>query len=195
MGVWSAGTVCLVGVAYAVTLAFGVAVHGLDEPIGDPVLAVMEVLTLMSALPMVVLMAAVQDYAPVHRTVYGVVALAFTALFAGTTTVVHVVGLTAGRQTGTGAMVWPSAAYAAELVAWDLFLGAALLFAALVFEGGGLARSVRRGLTVAGALCVLGLFGPATGDMRVQWVGVAGYAVALPVVCFLLARLFHGGRG
>ena len=39
----------------------GFAVHGLAEPIVDPILALMEVLTLMSAPPMAVIMAAIHD--------------------------------------------------------------------------------------------------------------------------------------
>jgi hypothetical protein len=39
-------------------------------------------------------------------------------------------------------------------------------------------------------LCLLGTVGPVAGDMRLQLVGVAGYAVVLPVAAFLLARVF-----
>ena len=195
LGSWSAVAVFLIGVAYLVTLTIGFAFHGLAEPIVDPILAIMEVLTLMSAPPMVVLMAAVHDYASVNRKIYGVIALAFTILFAGTTSAVHFVELTAGRQLGSGGIVWPSLVYAAELLAWNLFLGLALLFAAPVFDGGGPERGVRGGLLISGVLCVAGIVGPVVGDMRLQLVGVLGYAVALPVVCFMLARLFRNDRG
>lgn len=191
LGSWSAVAVLLISVAYLVTLGIGVAVHGLAEPIVDPILAVMEVLTLMSAPPMVVVMAAIHDYAPVNRKIFGLIALAFTILFAGATSVVHFVELTALRQLGSRAIVWPSPAYAVELLAWNLFLGLALLFAAPVFDGGGPERSVRRGLLVGGVLCVAGIVGPAVGNMRLQLVGVLGYAGVLPVVCFMLARLFR----
>ena len=101
--------------------------------------------------------------------------------------------LTAARQLGEGGIVWPSRAYAAELLAWDVFLGLALLFAAPVFEGGGPERAVRRGLLACGALCLAGAVGPAVGNMRLQLVGVLGYAVVLPVVSVLLARVFARG--
>lgn len=191
LGRWSAAAVCLIGVAYVVTLAAGFAAHGLAEPIVDPILAIMEVLTLMSAPLMVVVMAAIHGYASVNRKMYGLIALAFTTLFAGTTSVVHFVELTALRQLGSGGIVWPSAVYALELLAWDVFLGLALLFAAQVFDGDGLERSVRRGLLVTGLLCVAGIIGPAVGNMRLQLVGVFGYAGVLPVVCFMLTRLFR----
>jgi hypothetical protein len=82
-----------VGIAYAIALTVGFAVHGLAEPIVDPILAVMEVLTVLSALPMVVLMAAIHSFAAADRKVFGVVALAFTILFAGATIAVHFVEL------------------------------------------------------------------------------------------------------
>ena len=195
LGSWSAAAVFLIGVAYVVTLTIGFAVHGFAEPIVDPILAVMEVLTLMSALPIVVMMAAIHVYASVDRKIYGLLALSFTIMFAVTTSAVHFVALTALRQLGSSGIVWPSAEYALELLAWNLFLGLALLFAAPVFDGGGPERDVRRGLSISGILCVAGTVGPAVGNMRLQRVGLLGYAAVLPVVCFMLARLFRSDRG
>lgn len=195
LGHWSAVAMFLIGIAYVVTLAIGFAVHGFAEPIVDPILAIMEVLTLMSAPPMVVIMAAIHGYASEDRKIFALTALAFTVLFAGMTSTVHFVELTALRQLGIGGIVWPSPVYAVELLAWNLFLGLALLFAALVFDGGGPERVVRRTLLISGGLCVAGTVGPAIGNMRVQLVGVLGYAGVLPVVCFMLARLFRGNRG
>jgi hypothetical protein len=143
---------------------------------------------------MVVVMAAIHGYASVNRKMYGLIALAFTTLFAGATSVVHFVELTALRQLGSGGIVWPSPVYALELLAWDVFLGLALLFAAHVFDDEGPERGVRRGLLITGVLCVAGVVGPAVGNMRLQLVGVFGYAVVLPVVCFMLTRLFRSGR-
>jgi hypothetical protein len=57
LGVWSASALCVIGVAYVVTLAVGFASAGFAKPIVDPVLAVMEILTLLSAPILVVLMA------------------------------------------------------------------------------------------------------------------------------------------
>jgi len=191
LGSWSAFAVFLIGVAYLVTLTIGFTVYGLNEPIVDPVLAVMEVLTLMSAPFIVVMMAAIHDYASIDRKVYGLVALAFAILFVGMTSAVHFVELTALRQRGSGGIVWPSPEYAVELLAWNLFLGLALLFAAPVFDSVGAESGVRRGLLISGVLCVAGIIGPAIGNMRLQLVGVLGYAVVLPVVSFMLARLFR----
>jgi uncharacterized membrane protein YhaH (DUF805 family) len=193
LGFWSSAATLAIGVAYAVVLAAGFVRHGLREPITDPILAIMELLTLLSAPPVVVLMAAVCDRAGPDGKVYGLAALAFATLFAGTTSVVHFVELTATRQSGGGGIVWPSATYAAELLAWDVFLGLSLVFAAPSFAGEREA-SVRRGLFGCGVLCLLGVLGPAVGNMRLQLVGVLGYAVVLPLVALLLMRLFERER-
>ena len=62
--------------------------------------------------------------------------------------------------------------------------------AGLVFTGTGLERTIRRFLIVCGVLCFAGALGPALGNMRVQLIGVLGYAGLLPVVAFLLAWMF-----
>lgn len=191
LGKWSAFGQFLIGVTYIAMLTVGFAIHGLSEPIVDPLLAIMEVLTLLSAPLLVVMMAAVHGYASPNRKTYSLIALAFMILVAGTTSAVHFAELTALRQLGTAGIVWPSPAYAIELLAWNLFLGLSLLFAAPVFEGGGLEERIRRGLLVSGALCLAGVVGPAVGNMRLQLVGVLGYAGVLPVVCFMLWRLFR----
>lgn len=190
LGLWSSASLVGIGLGYVVALVVGFARHGLHEPIADPVLAVMEVLTLLSAPPTVTLMLSIHDRAASETKVYGMAAVMFGTLFAGTTSAVHFVELTASRQLGRAGIAWPSASYAAELLAWDVFLGLALVFAAPVFEGDGRERGVRRALNLAGVLCLAGTVGPVIGDMRLQYVGVAGYAGVFPVASFLLARLF-----
>ena len=101
---------------------------------------------------------------------------------------------TAVRQSSTASLTWPSTAYALELLAWDLFLGLSLLFAAPVFKGGNLEAAVRTGLFVGGSLCLAGILGPATGDMRLQFVAIVGYAGVLPTVCLLLMLLLRRSR-
>ncbi|NJL27745.1 MAG: hypothetical protein HC897_07540 [Thermoanaerobaculia bacterium] len=76
------------------------------------------------------------------------------------------------------------------MLAWDVFLGLALLFAALVFDGGGTERSERRLLFGRGVLCLGGAIGSAVGDMRSQLAHEFADAVVFPVVASLLVRLF-----
>lgn len=194
LGRWSAFGQFLIGIAYFVALTIGFAVYG-SAPIVDPLLAVMEVLTLVSAPLLVVMMAAVHGYAPPDRKTHSLIALAFMILVAGTTSAVHFAELTALRQLGSAGIAWPSAVYAVELLAWNLLLGLSLLFAAPVFEDSGLQGRIRLGLLICGALCLLGVIGPAVGDMRLQLVGVFGYGFILPVVCFMLSTFFRGDPG
>jgi hypothetical protein len=191
LGFWSSAVLVGIGVGYVLVLAAGFVRHGLDEPIADPILAIMEVLTLLSAPAVVMLMLAVHERAAPERRVFGLGAVAFSMLFAGTTSVVHFMELTAGRQLGEAGIVWPSRTYAAELLAWDVFLGLALVFAAGVFCDEGPERSTRRALLICGVLCLVGTVGPVVGVMRLQLVGVVGYAGVLPFVAFLMMRLFE----
>jgi hypothetical protein len=102
LGFWSSSALLGIGIAYLLVLAAGFVRHGFREPIGDPILAIMEVLTLLSAAPIVTLMAAVHDRAAPNLRVYGLAALAFGTLCAGTTSIVHFAELTAERQLGGG---------------------------------------------------------------------------------------------
>jgi len=174
LGSLSGAMVVGVGVAYVLVLGLGFARHGLSEPIGDPILAIMEVLTLASALPLVSLILAILLVAPQDRRPHGILALCFIVMFATATCAVHLVELTAGRQLGTHGLVWPSTPYAVELLAWDLFLGIALLFGAAALDPEQSSPVLRRGVQVTGLLCVAGLIGPVLGNMRLQLVGVFG---------------------
>lgn len=192
IGRWSSFIVFLVGVAYFIALLIGFATRGLSAPIVDPLLAVMEMLTLLVAPVLLVMMAAIHGRAPLALKTAGSLAFAFMVLATGLTAAVHFVALTATRQLGTALLVWPSSAYALELLAWDGFLGLALVFAALTFQSGGRERHVRRGFLVCGLLCLVGIVGPVVGNMRLQLIGVFAYGALLPAVCLLLFKLFRG---
>ena len=180
-----------IGVIYAVALITGVAMNGLSQPIVDPLLAIMELLTMISAPLLLVMMAALHSRAPSDSATASSIALAFMILAVGTTCAVHFVELTALRQLGTAGLIWPSLAYALELLAWDMFLGLSLVFAAAAFRRAIKGQAIARGLMLSGCLCLFGLVGPATGNMRLQFIGVLGYAGVLPVVCLMVARFFR----
>jgi hypothetical protein len=122
VGRWSSFAVFLVGVAYLVALVIGFTTRGLSAPIVDPLLAVMEILTLIAAPLLLVMMAAIHGRAPADRKTVSAVAFAFMILATGMTSAVHFVELTAMRQLGSASLVWPPPACAVELLAWD-FLG------------------------------------------------------------------------
>jgi hypothetical protein len=98
LGAWAAVAVTAIGLAYVGALIAGFMQVGFDAPISDPVLAIMEVLTLFSAFAVVIVMAVVHHHAAPERKIFGVIALAFTVVFTGITSTVHFVGLTASRQ-------------------------------------------------------------------------------------------------
>jgi hypothetical protein len=203
LGFWSALSVAFLGAVYLVTGLAWLAFGGLDAPDplqpGEPYLWILEFILLLTAPPLVVLAAAVHAYAPAGQKTGTLAALAFMTSFAVLTGGVHFARLAVGRQAVADAGIlrlypWPSVALGLDLVAWDLFLGLALLFAAPAFTGCKLANAVRIGSTLSGALCVFGFFGLLLGDMRLQFLAIAGYAVGLPVVCALLAVLFRRER-
>jgi hypothetical protein len=192
LGRWSSFAVFLVGLAYIVALIIGFTTRGLSAPIVDPLLAIMEILTLIAAPLMLVMMAAIYGRASDERKTTGSLAFAFMLLTTGTTSAVHFVNLTATRQLGSALLVWPSPAYALELLAWDVFLGLSLVFAAFTFQGSG---RVKSGLLVCGLLCLVGALGPAVGNMRLQLIGVFAYGGVLPVVSLALSRTFRDEAG
>lgn len=75
--------------AYIVALVIGFTTRGLSAPIVDPLLAIMEMLTLIAALLMLVMMAAIHGRAPGDRKTVSAVAFAFMILSAGMTSVAH----------------------------------------------------------------------------------------------------------
>jgi hypothetical protein len=66
----------------------------------------------------------------------------------------------------------------------------ALVSAALVFSESAAERLVARAFLISGVLALVGTVGPLAGDMRLQRIGILGYAVVLPVAFFILARFF-----
>lgn len=138
------------------------------------------------------------------RKTFALAAVAFVVAFAILTCSVHFASLTVGRQLAPTASPllhrqlsfgeWPSLALCADLLAWDFFLGMSLMMAAQVFKSAGLKDGVRWSMILAGTLCLAGTRGPATGQLHIQYFGIAGYSCALPVVCTLLAILFRAER-
>jgi hypothetical protein len=191
LGLWSAFAYFLLAAVYAVVVAIGMATTGLAKPIVDPILAIMELLTLLGAPLLVIMMAVVHASAAPDKKACSGAALAFMTLVVGLTCAVHFVGLTALRQVGAAGISWPSTLYALELLAWDVFLGLSLMCAAPVFQGNGLRHAIRTCLLVTGSLCLLGTLGPATGRMGLQFVAVAGYGVVLPITALLVAIDFR----
>jgi hypothetical protein len=159
---------------------------------------VAEALIILMAPFMVTLMIAVHGCAPVRLRALSLSAVGWMMMLAAVTMTVHVVELAFVRRIDAAELPgfdrllnfqWPSLLYATDIVAWDLFLGMALLFAAPVFTGARY-RWARRGLLGSGALCLLGLVGPIFNALAWRGLGIFGYAVVFPVTCLALSRAF-----
>jgi len=195
---WCAVAVVVLGALYVVVVAAGFAVAGsLSVPLPDPWLGLAEVLILLLAPVLVLLAAFLHAHTEGSRRAWSLAAFGWTAGAMTVTTTVHLVELTIGRAGAASAAAtpgvdvygfrWPALLYAADVAAWDLQLGVALLCAAVALPDHRF-RRVRWGLVLAGVLCLVGLVGPAVGDLAWRGIGIAGYAVVLPLVCLELAR-------
>ena len=210
LGIVSAASAGILLVAYAVTLGIGLAtLPSPDDPIGDPMFTILEILILVLMPVLVAVMTAVHAWAPPAAKAFSLAAVAFMTLVAGLTSVVHFVILTLSRQEAFAgqpwlplvtSFTWPSVVYALDILAWDVFFALAMFFAAPVFTGNRLARSVRIAMATSGTLSLAGLAGVVNGDMQLRNVGIVGYVGVFLVVTVLLALLFartapvEGGR-
>lgn len=166
----------------------------------EPYLAIAEVMTLVSAPLLILLIVAIHECAPQSANVFSLTALGWMLLLAGSTVIVHFINLTLWRQISIQQKIdyvrflgweWPSMMYAIELVAWHLFFGLSMLFAAFAFKGKGWEKAGRIALIATGLLCIFGLIGPLVGDLIWRLVGVFGYGVGFPIVCVMIARVFR----
>lgn len=193
-GAWSCYTVLALSLVYVPVLIAGLVAAPPGSPVPDPYNAVLELLIIPISLAMVIAFVAVHRWAAPQRRLLSASALVLVALTAGITICVHSVLLTVGRQSDAASLpgyarllswTWPSVVFALDIVAWDLFLGVALLLAAPVLDGW-----PSRLLALGGVLCLGGITGAVIGDMSVRDIGIVGYAVVLPVALLLQGRRF-----
>jgi hypothetical protein len=78
-----------------------------------------------------------------------------------------------------------------DIVAWDIFFGLALLFAAPAFARGSKARA---GLIASGSLCLIGLVGPFANVLGLRAIGIFGYTIVFALTCLPLSRAFVSTR-
>ena len=163
-------------------------------------MSILEILILLVTPALVGLFATIHAYAPPDRKTFGVAAFGFAVMVAGITGANHFVQITSVNRTASKTITEVFSLYdangtltpvlALDLFAWDFFFGFALLFAAAIFRGDKLQGVIRACMTAGGLLCLVGVFGPLSGNLRLQYPAILGYAVVFPVVCFLLLVLF-----
>lgn len=146
-------------------------------------LPVLEILTIWSAVALVLFMVEIhRGAAEVHRS-GSLTALLLTGAMAVVTISNHFWYLTVLPQLYGDAEMpswllldgWPSIPMGLECVAWGVFLGLAMLFAAT--PAGSLGGPVAWTLRVSGVLTLAGLVGPVTGRMGFYHLSTAGYSV------------------
>ena len=201
LGIFSAAATVILLVAYAVTLAMGLAsLDSPQEPIGDPMFTILEVLIITMMPAMVALMVVVHAWAPMHAKTLSLTSLVFMGMLAGLTCSVHFVTLTLSRQPEFAGQPWlplvlsfnwPSVVYALDILGWDVFFPLSMLFAAPVFWGTRLAAWIRVLMTASGVLALAGLSGVVVGDMQLRNIGIVGYVGVFLVVTALLGVLFY----
>jgi hypothetical protein len=201
LGIFSAAVTVILLVAYTVTLTVGLAsLESPDQPIGDPMFTILEVLILLMTPAMVALMVAVHAWAPTRVKTLTLTAVVFMGLLAGVTCVVHFCVLTLSRQPEFAGrpweplvfpFAWPSVVYALDILAWDVFFALSMLFAAPAIRGTRLATWVRVLMIASGVLSLAGLSGVVTGNMQLRNIGIVGYDGVFLVVAALLAVLFY----
>jgi hypothetical protein len=201
LGIFSAAATIILLVAYAVTLAMGLAsLESPQQPIGDPMFTILEVLIITMMPAMVALVVTVHAWAPMHAKTLSLTSLVFMGMLAGLTCSVHFCVLTLSRQPEFTAQPWlplvlsfnwPSVVYALDILGWDVFFPLSMLFAAPVFWGSRLAAWIRVLMTASGVLALAGLSGVVVGDMQLRNIGIVGYVGVFLVVTALLAVLFY----
>jgi hypothetical protein len=201
LGIFSATATFILIFAYAVTLVMGLmSLESPQEPIGNPMFTILEVLIIIMMPAMVALMVAVHAWAPMHAKTLSLTSVVFMGLLAGLTCSVHFVILTMSRQPEFTeqswlplvlSFNWPSVAYALDILGWDIFFALSMLFAAPVFWGSRLAAWIRVLMIASGVLALAGLSGVVVGDMQLRNLGIVGYVGVFLVVAALLAILFY----
>ena len=180
-GMWTAWALAALYVVYLAVLFAGDVAAGVPR---EPYLTAAEILSIAGALMQVGLVALIYECAPPRARTVSLAALGWMFSMAGLTVTVHFVQLTVARRIDVAATAdlarlfgweWPSLLYAIELVAWHLLFGLSLLLAASAFRGRGAEAAVRTGLRITGSLCIIGLVGPAVGDLSWRMIGAFGY--------------------
>jgi hypothetical protein len=201
VGLYSAAATVLLIVAYAVTLVVGLlSLKSPEDPIGDPMFTVLEVLIIVMMPAVVALMVAVHAWAPAPVKTLSLTAVLFMALVAAVTSGVHFAILTVSRHPAFAGQPWlplflqfrwPSVVYALDILSWDVFFPLSMLFAAPVLSGSTLATWIRWLMVASAVLSLAGLSGVVFGDMQLRNIGIVGYVGVFLVVAVLLAVLFY----
>ena len=79
--------------------------------------------------------------------------------------------------------------YALDILAWDLFFGLSMLFAAAVFKSTRFEKNLKILLVTCGILSLIGLIGVPLQNMQIRNIGIIGYAIVAPVAFLLIGKV------
>ena len=198
VGQWAAYTQVALQALYAAVTIIGLAaLPAPDLQIQDPWFTLMEVLILLMIPSLVVLGAALHQWVPPANRVFSLASLIFLAGLVVVTALVHFPVLTLSRLPAFSghpevfSFTWPSVAYAADILAWDVFFPLMALAAAAALPWRGPARIAGWLLVASALLAFAGLLGIPLADMRVRNIGIVGYALIYPAALVPLAIAFR----
>lgn len=200
------GRISSIGVFYLllayviVTLLGFLSLKSPSDPIGDPYFTLMEILIIIIAPLMLIVMVAVNVYAPDEVKVFSRIALIFMVIMTTITSSVHFLILVFSRQNlavelnGMSLLFsfkWPSVVYVLDILAWDWFFALSFLFGSQVFRNGKLEKTIGVLMIISGVLSLFGLMGVVLNNMQIRNIGIVGYALVSPAVFFMLNKMFN----
>lgn len=171
-----------------ISLSYVIVTAGWIASENRSLLPLMELLTIWSAVAVLLLMVEIhRGAADAHRS-GSLTAVLLTAAMAAVTISNHFLYLTVLPQLYPEGQMppwllldgWPSITKGLECAAWALLLGLAMLFAATPARR--LGRPVEWTLRISGAFALAGLVGPATGNMNLYLLSTAGYSLGFLLV-------------
>jgi hypothetical protein len=187
------------GMFYALTTTIGLlSIESSHEAIGEPYFTIMEVLSILISLLMGVSMVAVHYYASPRDKMFSLTAVILMFMVTAITSCVHFLILSVSHSKEAGQLPnysflfsfkWPSVVYALDILAWDLFFGLSMLFAAPVFKKDRIGKFVKVFLIICGILSLIGLIGVPLQNMQIRNIGIIGYAVVGPIAFLLIGKI------
>lgn len=187
------------GVLYALFTTIGLlSLKTAHDVIGNPYFTIMEILSILISLLMTISLIAVHLYAASDDKVFSLISLSFMLIATGITSSVHFLILSVSHSAEAGQLSnysfffsfkWPSVVYALDILAWDLFFGLSMLFAALVFTKDRVEKNLKALLIICGILSLIGLMGVPLQNMQIRNIGIIGYAVVAPVAFLLIGKI------
>jgi len=159
----------------------------------NPALLLFEIITMLSGVYMVFLIAALPYAQHEKSKIPRIAAVSCAAACMAITNIVHFLNITVIRPMIAGGVevpdylvlgLWPSAITATEYIAWGLFIALAFLLLALISKPKTILKPL---LCLCGCLCMVGFLGVMINEY-LWYVAPLGYGVGTVVICIALLR-------